>query len=90
MCIFGDDPFEGALKPMAGRSVNRRRESRVTRAVHDIAESRRVPFLIRLVNASEKDRWPHDCSKFLTGKSVLTVEKRDFSAGFSALAIPAA
>jgi len=74
VCIFGDDPFEGYLDPMNGRTVNQR--SIALRKIHTIPEAEGCQLLF--VNANEKGRWPQ-LHKFLIGKNVLTIS--DF-AGF--------
>jgi hypothetical protein len=74
VCIFGDDPFEGYLQPMAGRTVNQR--SIAIRKVNEIHETLTCQLLF--VNANEKERWPQ-LRDSLKGKAVLTVSDfRDF------------
>src|SRR5581483_10691289 len=69
-----DDPFEGYLQPMAGRTVNQR--SIAIRKVHDVQKTSTCQLLF--VNANEKERWPQ-LRDFLKGKAVLTVSDfRDF------------
>lgn len=75
VCIFGDDPFDGYLNPMAGRTVNQREIT--LRTVRSIQETATCHLLF--INANEKSRWPQ-IVKFLAGKNVLTVS--DFS-GFA-------
>ena len=75
VCVFGDNPFEGYLQPMAGRTVNQREI--VIRLVHSVQETEHCQLLF--VNAGEQGRWPQ-LQKFLAGKSILTVS--DFS-GFT-------
>lgn len=67
-CVFGDDPFNGYLQPMAGRTVNQREI--IIRNIHEIHDADGCHLLF--VNAVEKDRWPQ-LLKALAGKSVLTV-----------------
>ena len=76
VCLFGGDPFDGHLKPMAGRTVNQRViEIRSLQTADDTA----VCSLI-FIRSSEKSFWPQ-LQKRLVGKDVLTVS--DFE-GFAA------
>jgi len=68
VCIFGDDPFDGYLQPMAGRTVNQR--DIAVRTIHDFQEADACQLLY--VNTDEKDHWPQ-LRKSLAGKGVLTV-----------------
>jgi hypothetical protein len=69
VCIFGrDDPFEGYLQPIDGRTVNQRTIS--LRHVTEITDTTTCHLIF--VNTEEKDRWPQ-LRGFLGGKSVLTV-----------------
>lgn len=68
VCIFGDDPFEGYLEPMGGRSVNQREIA--IRKVRSADEAGECNLLF--VNAEEKENWPQ-LRKALAGKGVLTV-----------------
>lgn len=75
VCIFGDDPLDGPLQPMAERTVNQRRIA--LRRVDEIRETQHCHLLF--VSASERERWPQ-LSAFLAGKSVLTVSDfREFA-----------
>jgi uncharacterized protein DUF4154 len=68
VCVFGDDPFNGYLQPMIGRTVNRRKIA--VRSIRDFPEAAACDLLF--INTAEKDRWPQ-LQKFLTGKTILTV-----------------
>ncbi len=68
VCIFGGDPFEGYLEPMAGRTVNQREIA--LRTIHKIEDAGACHLLF--VNAGEKERWPQ-LLESLQGKPVLTV-----------------
>jgi hypothetical protein len=68
VCVFGDDPFDGYLKPMAGRTVNQREIA--IRILHAIGDAGGCQLLF--LNASEKEQWPQ-LRASLSGKSVLTV-----------------
>jgi hypothetical protein len=70
VCIYGDDPFGGGLKPMEGRTVNQR-----AIAVRQLRDMDGCHLLF--VNAREKDRWPQ-LKQALAQKNILTVS--DFSA----------
>ncbi len=75
VCLFGGDPFEGRLQPMAGRTVNEHViEIRVVSTIADIDNC-----ALLFVRADQKSNWP-ELQKALAGKSVLTVS--DFS-GFT-------
>jgi hypothetical protein len=76
VCIFGDDPFGGYLKPMSGRTVNQREIT--LREVSDIKDTQNCHLLF--INADKKELWP-ELNAFLAGKGILTVS--DFS-GFVA------
>jgi hypothetical protein len=76
VCVFGDDPFEGYLKPMVGRSVNQREIT--LRFIHTIEEVDTCDLLY--INAKERKQWP-TLQKSLVEKSVLTVSDFD---GFAA------
>ena len=52
VCIFGDDPFDGYLQPMAGRTVNQR--SIVLRTIH--APNEMASCHLLFVTAGEKNR----------------------------------
>ncbi|HEY4265342.1 MAG TPA: YfiR family protein [Micropepsaceae bacterium] len=68
VCLFGGDPFDGHLQPMAGRTVNEHViEVRSVRAVTDIDDCS-----LLFVRADQKANWP-ELQKALAGKSVLTV-----------------
>lgn len=68
VCIFGNDPFDGYLQPMAGRSVNQRIIALRTIQVPDETTSCHLLF----VADDKKSHWPQLFST-LKGKSVLTV-----------------
>jgi len=72
VCIFGDDPFDGYLQPMAGRTVNRHEIA--LRTIHDIHEAGACHLVF--INADEKDQWS-PLVKFLEGKNILTVSDFD-------------
>jgi len=72
VCIFGNDPFEGYLQPMAGRIVNRRQIT--IRIIHTIENAGSCHLLF--INADEKSSWPQ-LLESLKGKSVLTVSDFD-------------
>lgn len=76
VCIFGADPFDGYLKPMAGRTVNQRNIT--LRRIEKLVDAAACHLLF--VSATERDRWP-DIYAVLKDKSVLTVS--DFP-GFAA------
>jgi hypothetical protein len=68
VCVFGADPFEGYLQPMAGRSVN---QMEITlHFVRDVQETGSCNLVF--VNADEKGQWP-ELQKFLARRSILTV-----------------
>lgn len=72
VCIFGEDPFGGYLKPMAGRSVN---QMEITiRFIHTAQEANTCELLY--INANEQKQWP-SLQKALAEKSVLTVSDLD-------------
>ena len=68
VCIFGADPFGGALQPIDGRRVNQREIT--LRRAGTPAEAAACDLLF--VNKSEEGRWPALRSA-LEGKPVLTV-----------------
>jgi len=72
VCVFGGDPFNGYLQPIAGRTVNQRKIT--IREIRDLPETSACDLLF--INAAQKDHWPQ-MQKFLSGKTVLTVS--DFS-----------
>lgn len=72
LCVFGDDPFQGSLDPMGGRSVNQR--DITVRHVRTISDTASCDLLF--INADERERWLQ-LRTSLAGKSVLTVS--DFS-----------
>jgi len=72
VCIFGHDPFEGYLQPMAGRTVNQRQIS--IRTIHSIENISTCHLLF--INADERDEWPQ-LRDSLKGKTVLTVSDFD-------------
>lgn len=76
VCVFGEDPFQGYLKPMAGRSVN---QMEITvHFIHTAQETDTCNLLY--INANEKKQWP-SLKTSLAEKSVLTVSDFD---GFAA------
>jgi hypothetical protein len=72
VCVWGDDPFEGRLAPMAGRTVNQRRIE--IRAVH--AENQLNGCALLFINAGERANWP-TLRQHLQGRSILTVSDYD-------------
>jgi hypothetical protein len=76
VCLMGGDPFDGALTPMAGRTVNER--TIAVRTLDDIGQAHDCAMLI--VNADSKDSWPV-WRAALSKKPVLTVSDLD---GFAA------
>jgi len=72
VCIFGDDPFGGNLKPIAGKTVNQREIAlRQLRTTEEVSGCH-----LLFVNAEEKTRWP-GLRELLAGKNVLTVSDFD-------------
>jgi hypothetical protein len=76
VCLFGTDPFDGRLAPMAGRTVNQR--SIEVRGVREVEETDMCTLLF--VNAEERPRWP-ELQSHLAGRAVLTVSDFDGFAG---------
>ena len=68
VCIYGADPFDGRLRPMAGRTVNQRVIS--IREVHSSADARSCAMIF--INAQERAAWPRLRAE-LARRSVLTV-----------------
>jgi hypothetical protein len=68
VCLFGGDPFNGHLQPMAGRTVNQ--HGIEIRNVHTLQEIDACSLLY--IHADEKANWPQ-LQKALAGKDVLTV-----------------
>jgi hypothetical protein len=68
VCLYGGDPFEGGLAPMAGRTVNQR--TIAIRAVRTGAELNACALVF--VNARERAAWPRLRAE-LNRRSVLTV-----------------
>lgn len=68
LCIYGDDPFEGYLKPMQGRSVNQR-IIKISN-IHSFSDVANCQMLF--VNENSKAEWP-ELHNSLSGKSILTV-----------------
>ncbi|HEU5047197.1 MAG TPA: YfiR family protein [Rickettsiales bacterium] len=68
ICIYGQDPFEGYLQPIAGRSVNQAEIVLHKITVPQETEGCNLLFL----NADEKTVWPQ-VQKTIAGKAVLTV-----------------
>jgi len=75
VCLFGGDPFDSHLQPMAGRTVNEHRiEIAVARSVAEITDCS-----LLFIPADQKANWP-ELQKALEGKSVLTVgDFQDFA-----------
>lgn len=68
VCVFGDDPFNDYLKPMNGRSVNKKEiKLDVIHNTNEIGECR-----LLFINSSYKDKWP-DIIRYVFGKSIVTV-----------------
>jgi hypothetical protein len=68
VCLFGGDPFDGRLQPMAGRTVNEHViEIKIIRAPTEIGDCS-----LLFVHAGQAPNWP-ELQKTLNGKSVLTV-----------------
>lgn len=76
VCLFGGDPFNGHLQPMAGRTVNQ--HAIEIRSVHSTQEMDACSLLY--VHSDEKAHWPQ-LQKTLAAKDVLTVSDFD---GFAA------
>jgi hypothetical protein len=75
VCLFGGDPFGGALEKTKGRTVHQR--PIVIRTVSEVRETGSCNLVF--VNERAESRWP-ELSAFLDGKSVLTVSDfGDFS-----------
>lgn len=68
VCIFGDDPMESYLKPMAGRTVNRHEIS--VRKINTAAAAGSCHLLF--IAGGDKEGWP-ELQKALAGKNILTV-----------------
>jgi hypothetical protein len=68
VCLYGGDPFEGRLAPMAGRTVNQRVIA--IRTVRTSAELGACALVF--VNARERSAWPRLRAE-LSRRSVLTV-----------------
>jgi hypothetical protein len=76
VCVFGPDPFDGKLTPMAGRTVNQQTiDVRNVRALEEIDAC-----TLLFVNADERARWPQ-LRDYLGDKPVLTVSDYDGFAG---------
>lgn len=69
VCVFGDDPFDGRLQPMAGRTVNQR-EIIVRMLLRTVSDAGGCQLLF--VNSDNRGQWSQ-LRAFLKGKSVLTV-----------------
>lgn len=76
VCVFGADPFDGKLAPMAGRTVNR--QTIDVRSIRAIEETDACMLLF--VSAEERALWPQ-LRDHLGGKPVLTVSDYDGFAG---------
>jgi hypothetical protein len=72
VCIYGHDPFNGRLTPMAGRTVNQRTIE--IRMVHDNSELSACSLLF--VNSDERSRWSA-LHAYLAGRNILTVSDYD-------------
>lgn len=68
VCIFGDDPFDGNLDPMVGRTVNQKEITILN--IHTVSEVNSCHLLY--LNAKESSHW-QELHNSLAGKSVLTV-----------------
>jgi hypothetical protein len=68
VCLYGGDPFEGRLAPMAGRTVNQR--VIVIRNVRTGSELNACALVF--VNAREREGWPRLRAE-LAHRSILTV-----------------
>lgn len=68
ICIYGKDPFEGYLQPIAGRSVNQ--TEIVLRKISTPKEVDNCSLLF--LNDGERNAWPQ-MQKMLVGRAVLTV-----------------
>lgn len=76
VCVFGEDPLDGYLKPLAGRSVNQKEIT--IHFIHTAQQTDACDLLY--INANEKKQWPA-LQAALADKNVLTVS--DFG-GFAA------
>ncbi len=76
VCLLGGDPFDGALAPMAGRTVNE--QTIAIRPIGGVGEANECAMLI--VHAGGKDQWPAMRSG-LAKSPVLTVSDFDGFAG---------
>jgi hypothetical protein len=76
VCLFGGDPFDGHLQPMAGRTVNQ--HAIEIHAIHNPQDMAACSLVF--VHANEKPNWPQ-LQKTLAGKDILTVSDFD---GFAA------
>jgi len=72
VCIYGRDPFNGRLNPMAGRTVNQRTIE--VRIIHDYSEVGSCSLLF--VSADERSRWSA-LHAYLAGRNILTVSDYD-------------
>jgi hypothetical protein len=72
VCLYGGDPFDGRLQPMAGRTVNQR--AIVIRAARTSAELASCSLVF--VNARERAAWPGLRAE-LSRRSILTVSDYD-------------
>ncbi len=68
VCVFGDDPFGGKLRPMEGRTVHQRPID--LRQLRDVDEVEGCHLLY--VSAGEKQRWPQ-LRRVLSNRNILTV-----------------
>lgn len=68
VCVFGGDPFDGHLQPMAGRTVNQREIA--VRMLRTMSGANGCQLLF--VASDERGRWP-EIHASLKGKSILTV-----------------
>jgi hypothetical protein len=68
VCVWGEDPFNGALNPMAGRSVNQR-----IITLHNINKPQDINTCnLIFISSSYKDSWS-SLSRSLSNKNILTV-----------------
>jgi YfiR/HmsC-like len=72
VCLFGGDPFDGNLQPMAGRTVNQR-----SIEIREIGSAADAPACAMLVlNGGRKADWAQ-LKGALAGKDILTVSDFD-------------
>ncbi len=72
VCLYGGDPFDGRLAPMAGRTVNRRAiQLRAISAERELDQCSAV-----FINADVRAQWPR-LRTYLARRSILTVSDYD-------------